>query len=271
MKKLLLLLTTALILIPSLAFAVTSVPWSITNTSDTFIFPNLINGVKKGVLISASSTINSTLTVSSLTSGNCVQAGTGGLLTTVAAPCGTGSSASSTLLGDSNTFSGFNKFTFQTVFGGLFATNASSTNGTTTTFAITGAGATNCNGTSALTTNSTGVVGCTAQPQGTVTSVSGTANQIDSTGGATPVLSLSSHVIFPSGGYEAAIGSTTSATSTNFYNIGSSTIAGAFNSTLSNFLGSSTLLGSTLFANATGTNLAITGSSTVVGGQCSRK
>lgn len=80
-----------LFLLPSMALAATSVPWSITNTSDTFIFPNLVNGSAKGILVSASSTINSTLSVGSLTSGNCVQAGNGGLLTTTAVPCGSGS------------------------------------------------------------------------------------------------------------------------------------------------------------------------------------
>lgn len=109
----------------------------------------------------------------------------------------------------------FNAFNTQNTFTSLFAALASSTNATTTNLAITGAAA-NCNGTNALTTNSTGVVGCTAQPQGTVTSVSGTANQISSTGGATPVLALTSHVIFPAGGYESALGSTTNATSSTF-------------------------------------------------------
>ena len=64
-----------------------------------------------------------------------------------------------------------NFFSLYNYFTSLFATNASSTNATTTNLAIVGAGA-NCNGTNALTTNSSGVVGCTAQPQGTVTTVS---------------------------------------------------------------------------------------------------
>lgn len=98
-------------------------------------------------------------------------------------------------------------FTYQTNYGtttaatttplwaqmGIFASstshfvNADFINATTTNLGIIGA-ASNCNGTSALTTNSTGVVGCTAQPQGTVTSVTATY-PILSTGGTTPVIS----------------------------------------------------------------------------------
>lgn len=76
------------------------------------------------------------------------------------------------------------------------AISGSTTNSTTTNFAITGA-ATNCNGTNALTTNSSGVVGCTAQPQGTVTSVAvATANGFagTSSGGATPTLTLTTSI-----------------------------------------------------------------------------
>lgn len=91
-----------------------------------------------------------------------------------------------------NTWSQFNNFSY-----GLFAALASSTNATTTTLAITGVGATNCNGTNALTTNSSGVVGCTAQPQGTVTAVSvASANGFagSSSGGATPALTISTTI-----------------------------------------------------------------------------
>lgn len=82
-----------------------------------------------------------------------------------------------------------NSFTAQNIFTSLFATLASTTNATTTNLAIVGVGAINCNSTSALTTNSSGVVGCTAQPQGTVTSVTGTY-PVQSTGGVTPAISL---------------------------------------------------------------------------------
>lgn len=55
MKKL--LITLAILALPLTAFATTAAPWSITNLTDTFIFPNLINGSAKGILVSASSTI----------------------------------------------------------------------------------------------------------------------------------------------------------------------------------------------------------------------
>lgn len=89
MKWLPKILFATLLFLPATALAITNAPWSITNLSDTFIVPNLINGSAKGLLISASSTINGNLSVSSLTSGNCVQAGVGGLLTTIAGACGT--------------------------------------------------------------------------------------------------------------------------------------------------------------------------------------
>lgn len=76
------------------------------------------------------------------------------------------------------------------------AISGSTTNATSTNFAIVGA-ASNCNGTSALTTNSTGVVGCTAQPQGTVTTVAvASSNGFagSSSGGATPSLTLSTTI-----------------------------------------------------------------------------
>lgn len=85
------ILLAALLVLPGTAWATTSVPWSITNLTDTFIFPNLVNGSAKGVLISASSTVNSTLSVSTLVTGNCVQAGAGGLLTTIVGACGSSS------------------------------------------------------------------------------------------------------------------------------------------------------------------------------------
>lgn len=56
MRKLIALLS-ILLLLPSLAFAATAAPWQITNLSDTFIFPTLVNGASKGIILSASSTI----------------------------------------------------------------------------------------------------------------------------------------------------------------------------------------------------------------------
>lgn len=56
------LLIAAILFLPAIALASTSVPWSVTNLTDTFIFPNLVNGNAKGVLLSASSTVNADLT-----------------------------------------------------------------------------------------------------------------------------------------------------------------------------------------------------------------
>lgn len=91
MKWLTKILLASLLFIPIQALAVTSVPWSITNLTDSFIFPNLVNGSAKGVLVSASSTFNGNLSVSTLTNGNCVQAGVGGILVSASGACGTGS------------------------------------------------------------------------------------------------------------------------------------------------------------------------------------
>lgn len=68
-----------------------------------------------------------------------------------------------------------------------FSTTASSTN----LFGqlINGFGLSSCTTTNALTWTG-GSFSCTAQPQGTVTSVSGTSNRISSTGGATPVIDI---------------------------------------------------------------------------------
>lgn len=114
MKKLLITLAALITFaLPFTALAVTAAPWSITNLTDTFIFPNKINNAVKGIIITASSTIGAGTAKTGLT------------------------------------------------------INGSAT---TTTLVITGT-ASNCNGTSALTTNSVGVVGCTAQQQGTITSL----------------------------------------------------------------------------------------------------
>lgn len=123
MKNLFKLLIPLLFLMPLTALATTAAPWSITNVSDTFIFPNLFNGVAKGILVSASSTINSTLTVSSLTNGNCVQASTGGLLTTTAAPCSSSSSSFGTTSLSALFPIIYNTTTAQFSFGGLSTTS----------------------------------------------------------------------------------------------------------------------------------------------------
>lgn len=78
------------LVVPFIASATSAVGWSITNLTDGAIFPNLVNGNAKGILVSASSTINGNFSVSGLTSGNCVQASTGGLLTTTGSACGSG-------------------------------------------------------------------------------------------------------------------------------------------------------------------------------------
>lgn len=51
------LLLATLLLTPFTALAVSSVPWSITNLTDPFIFPAKVNGNFKGIQITASSTI----------------------------------------------------------------------------------------------------------------------------------------------------------------------------------------------------------------------
>lgn len=67
----------------------TSTQITLTNT------PTFGNATFTGVTSLATTSLTGTLTVSSLTSGNCVQAGTGGLLTTVGAACGSGGSGNS--------------------------------------------------------------------------------------------------------------------------------------------------------------------------------
>lgn len=69
----------------------------------------------------------------------------------------------------------------------LFATTASTTN-------LFGSGLASCSGANALSWVA-GLFGCVAIPQGTVTAVTGTANRITSTGGATPQLDISSSYV----------------------------------------------------------------------------
>jgi hypothetical protein len=137
--------------------------------------------------------------------------------------------ASSTALGDNNTFSGGDIFTASSTFLKLIAVLSTTTDSTTTVGSFTTASTTNLTVSSApsalLLTNSSGSVsayggssnpcsanqapttlsalgvlgGCTSTfLTSAVTSVSGTTNQITSSGGNTPTLSLPNLVIFPS-------------------------------------------------------------------------
>lgn len=119
-----------------------------------------------------------------------------------------GGTASTTLYSDNGNFTGANQFATLLVTGSstlqnFTGLNSTTTNATTTTFFSTiasssklftanfsGANLSSCSGTNALTWVA-GLFGCTAIPQGTVTSVTGTANRITSTGGATPQIDIS--------------------------------------------------------------------------------
>lgn len=57
MKKYFFVLIATFLVIPSFAFAVSTVPWLQTNLTDTFIKPNTVNGLVQGILTTASSTI----------------------------------------------------------------------------------------------------------------------------------------------------------------------------------------------------------------------
>lgn len=86
----------------------------------------------------------------------------------------------------------FNAFNFNNATGTKLSLGTAST----TNLVISGAAA-NCNTTNALTTTVAGTVGCTAQPQGTVTAVSvATSNGFagSSGGGATPILTITTSV-----------------------------------------------------------------------------
>ncbi len=81
-------------------------------------------------------------------------------------------------------------FTFKLATGtSATTTNFFATTASTTAFFGAGLPGVGCTGTNALTW-SNGAFSCTAQAQGTVTSVSGTASRISSTGGATPVIDI---------------------------------------------------------------------------------
>lgn len=169
--------------------------------------------------------------------------------------CGTDNTSSSTLLSDNNAWSGGNIFTNATSTN-FFSTTASTTN----QFGqlINGFGLSTCTGTNALTWSG-GSFSCTAQPQGTVTSVSGTSNRITSTGGATPVIDIS-------GSYVGQSSITTLGTiTTGIWNAGAVTSSGL--GTFANLLvtGSSTLQNFTALnsttTNATSTSLSTTNAS----------
>lgn len=102
----------------------------------------------------------------------------------------------STLVASSSPF--FSSFSFGTTTGKeASTTNLFSTIGTFTNLFginISGFGLTSCSGTSALTYSGT-TFGCALQPQGTVTSVTGTSNRITSTGGAAPVIDISASYV----------------------------------------------------------------------------
>ena len=86
-------------------------------------------------------------------------------------------------------FNTANTWTAHNIFSSVFGTSASTTNATTTNFAITSLGTP---AGTFLAVNPSGVVIATTTSAGGVTSVSGTTNQISSTGGGTPVLSIPS-------------------------------------------------------------------------------
>lgn len=193
MKKFLLSLFALTLLIPAVASATTGAPWSITNLTDTFIFPNQINGSAKGILISASSTINGKFTVSTSTTG-CASFGGSGLLFSTGVSCGTGSgggfgealkivngtyltSTSTTIQGiiasASSTIGGGTQVTGLTISGGATTSGSLLVQGSATTsnLSVSGVASTtnltissilSCGGGSALTTNTSGVVACGA-------------------------------------------------------------------------------------------------------------
>lgn len=172
--------------------------------------------------------------------------------------------ATSTLTGFNGGIFALASSTFQT----LTFTNATGSSATTTSFFSTNASTTNlfgtnisgfglssCSGTSALTFSGT-TFGCTAIPQGTVTSVTATY-PVQSTGGATPLISL-------------AFGTTTNNlwSGTNIFQNATTTIVGGLtiggNATVTNAT-STNLYVSNLFSalSASSTNLYVSGSSTL--------
>lgn len=178
----------------------------------------------------------------------CAQFSSAGTLSNTGTACGSGSGGAYPFQGANNSTSTLTGFT-----GGLSAgasstlnnftfNNATGTSATTTNLSgtnISGFGLTSCTGTSALTYTGTGFT-CTAQPQGTVTSVTGTY-PVQSTGGATPVISL-------------AFGTTTNNNWSGFNIFSASTTIG----------GGTTATGLTIFGGATTTGQSLHLSSTTL-------
>lgn len=121
MKK---LLTTILILLgllgPLSVLASAAIPWNITNLTDVFISPTAVNGVKKGIIVAASSTIgngnqNGGLTISggATTTGSAYIAGNLGIGTQAPGSAieinNSGAASTLKVIGNSSTIaSGFN-------------------------------------------------------------------------------------------------------------------------------------------------------------------
>lgn len=221
MKNLLSYILAILLLVPSTVFAVT-VPWNraIVGTITPLYTVD-------GILVTASSTFNANLSVSGLTSGNCVQASTGGLLTTIVGPCGSSTGITSLnttypILGGPITTTGTISIAFGTTTSNLWAGTQTFTNpivdGTLTgllganngmTYAVStstlsasisgnagtatalAANGTNCSaGNYPLGVDASGnAESCTVANTGTVTAVTGTY-PIISSGGTTPNLTF---------------------------------------------------------------------------------
>jgi hypothetical protein len=133
------------------------------------------------------------LLISSLAAGECVQTGTGGILTVTGSPCGTGSGTVTAVTGSGNILSsGGATPNITTVAAPTFS-------GALTAASLTGTGLTSGDcvqaSTAGLLTTTAGACGTGS---GTVTSVTGTINQITSTNPTTtPVLSIPTTFIAP--------------------------------------------------------------------------
>lgn len=182
---------------------------SSTFNSNVF-FPNLTAGLAFIGTNGIHSTVaTSTLTPSSPLTGAFTQIGSGGALGCQVA---SGSQAGCLSLADWTTFN--NKQTAGNYITALTGdVTASGPGSVASTLATVNASP----GTftyATLTVNGKGLVTSASNGTAPVTSVSGTANQITSSGGTTPTIALATHVIFPAGGFESIIGSTTNATTT---------------------------------------------------------
>lgn len=151
----------------------------------------------------------------------------------------------------------------------LFAIGSSTASATTTLFSVSNTGSTTignfgtCGGTQALTTNSSGTIVC-----GTITGSGGSAYPFTPglfgptlTSATTTAISDTQGIFSSSTSWFTSI-QFGSATGSALAITGSTTIAGQLNSVFANMFGSTTLLGSTLLTNATTTSFAITGAAT---------